>query len=204
MNKEEFLSILEKELESLPEDKREKYMVYYKACFDGIDEVSEKAIIFKLGNPKIIANNIIKEHQKSLKRANLSDGKRKFFDFFDKIKTGSIIKDYKFNFKNIVIAIILILAFILIILPLLGNASAIIFAILSIVFGVIFIIFLMPIIIFFFFFGLIFVSIFRIWDIKSASLSLILGVICIISSFFLGKFMYKGIKKAYSKLKSKV
>ena len=113
MNKEEFLSVLEKELEVLPEEKRKKAMSYYKACFDSVDKLSEQAIIFKLGSPKLIANNIIKEHQKSIKFENLSDNKKKIFSFLENIKKGS----YKFNTKNIIIAIILILIFIFFVLP---------------------------------------------------------------------------------------
>ena len=125
MNKEEFLSVLEKELEVLPEEKRKKAMSYYKACFDSVYKLSEQAIIFKLGSPKLIANNIIKEHQKSIKFENLSDNKKKIFSFLENIKKGN----YKFNTKNIIIAIILILIFIFFVLPLLGNISVVLFAI---------------------------------------------------------------------------
>ena len=123
MNKEEFLSVLEKELEVLPEEKRKKTMSYYKACFDSVDKISEQAIILKLGNPQIIANNIIKEHQKSIKLENLSDNKKKIFNFLQDLKKGN----YKFNTKNIIIAVILILIFIFFILPLLGNISVVLY-----------------------------------------------------------------------------
>lgn len=197
MDKEEFLSILEKELEVLPEEKREKAMSYYKACFDSVDKLSEKAIIFKLGNPKLIANNIIKEHQKSIKIENLSDNKRKIFNFFQNLKT----KKYKFNIRNIIIATVLILIFIFFILPLLGNISVVIFTVLCAVFGVVLAVILMPLIIFSIGVGLVFVSVFSIWDIKNTFLPLVLGIICIILSYFIGKFMYKAIKKVYLKIK---
>lgn len=197
MNKEEFLSVLEKELEVLPEEKRKKAMSYYKACFDSVDKLSEQAIIFKLGSPKLIANNIIKEHQKSIKFENLSDNKKKIFSFLENIKKGN----YKFNTKNIIIAIILILIFIFFVLPLLGNISVVLFAIICAVFGVILAVILLPLVVFSIGVGLVFVSIFSIWDIKNTFLPLILGIICIISSYFIGKFMYKKTKKLYFKLK---
>ncbi|HIV62226.1 MAG TPA: DUF1700 domain-containing protein [Candidatus Butyricicoccus avistercoris] len=197
MNKEEFLSVLEKELEVLPEEKRKKAMSYYKACFDSVDKLSEQAIIFKLGSPKLIANNIIKEHQKSIKFENLSDNKKKIFSFLENIKKGN----YKFNTKNIIIAIILILIFIFFVLPLLGNISVVLFAIICAVFGVILAVILLPLVVFSIGVGLVFVSIFSIWDIKNTFLPLILGIICIISSYFIGRFMYKKIKKLYLKLK---
>ena len=197
MNKEEFLSVLEKELEVLPEEKRKKAMSYYKACFDSVDKLSEQAIIFKLGSPKLIANNIIKEHQKSIKFENLSDNKKKIFSFLENIKKGN----YKFNTKNIIIAIILILIFIFFVLPLLGNIFVVLFAIICAVFGVILAVILLPLVVFSIGVGLVFVSIFSIWDIKNTFLPLILGIICIISSYFIGRFMYKKIKKLYLKLK---
>lgn len=197
MNKEEFLSVLEKELEVLPEEKRKKAMSYYKACFDSVYKLSEQAIIFKLGSPKLIANNIIKEHQKSIKFENLSDNKKKIFSFLENIKKGN----YKFNTKNIIIAIILILIFIFFVLPLLGNISVVLFAIICAVFGVILAVILLPLVVFSIGVGLVFVSIFSIWDIKNTFLPLILGIICIISSYFIGRFMYKKIKKLYLKLK---
>ena len=197
MNKEEFLSVLEKELEVLHEEKRKKAMSYYKACFDSVDKLSEQAIIFKLGSPKLIANNIIKEHQKSIKFENLSDNKKKIFSFLENIKKGN----YKFNTKNIIIAIILILIFIFFVLPLLGNISVVLFAIICAVFGVILAVILLPLVVFSIGVGLVFVSIFSIWDIKNTFLPLILGIICIISSYFIGRFMYKKIKKLYLKLK---
>ena len=197
MNKEEFLSVLEKELEVLPEEKRKKAMSYYKACFDSVDKLSEQAIIFKLGSPKLIANNIIKEHQKSIKFENLSDNKKKIFSFLENIKKGN----YKFNTKNIIIAIILILIFIFFVLPLLGNISVVLFAIICAVFGVILAVILLPLVVFSIGVGLVFVSIFSIWDIKNTFLPLILGIICIISSYFISRFMYKKIKKLYLKLK---
>lgn len=197
MNKEEFLSVLEKELEVLPEEKRKKAMSYYKACFDSVDKLSEQAIIFKLGSPKLIANNIIKEHQKSIKFENLLDNKKKIFSFLENIKKGN----YKFNTKNIIIAIILILIFIFFVLPLLGNISVVLFAIICAVFGVILAVILLPLVVFSIGVGLVFVSIFSIWDIKNTFLPLILGIICIISSYFIGRFMYKKIKKLYLKLK---
>ena len=197
MNKEEFLSVLEKELEVLPEEKRKKAMSYYKACFDSVDKLSEQAIIFKLGSPKLIANNIIKEHQKSIKLENLSDNKKKIFSFLENIKKGN----YKFNTKNIIIAIILILIFIFFVLPLLGNISVVLFAIICAVFGVILAVILLPLVVFSIGVGIVFVSIFSIWDIKNTFLPLILGIIFIISSYFIGRFMYKKIKKLYLKLK---
>ena len=197
MNKEEFLSVLEKELEVLPEEKRKKAMSYYKACFDSVDKLSEQAIIFKLGSPKLIANNIIKEHQKSIKFENLSDNKKKIFSFLENIKKGN----YKFNTKNIIIAIILILIFIFFVLPLLGNISVVLFAIICAVFGVILAVILLPLVVFSIGVGIVFVSIFSIWDIKNTFLPLILGIIFIISSYFIGRFMYKKIKKLYLKLK---
>lgn len=197
MNKEEFLSVLEKELEVLPEEKRKKAMSYYKACFDSVDKLSEQAIIFKLGSPKLIANNIIKEHQKSIKFENLSDNKKKIFSFLENIKKGN----YKFNTKNIIIAIILILIFIFFVLPLLGNISVVLFALICAVFGIILAVILLPLVVFSIGVGLVFVSIFSIWDIKNTFLPLILGIICIISSYFIGRFMYKKIKKLYLKLK---
>ena len=197
MNKEEFLSVLEKELEVLPEEKRKKAMSYYKACFDSVDKLSEQAIIFKLGSPKLIANNIIKEHQKSIKFENLSDNKKKIFSFLENIKKGN----YKFNTKNIIIAIILILIFIFFVLPLLGNISVVLFALICAVFGIILAVILLPLVVFSIGVGLVFVSIFSIWDIKNTFLLLILGIICIISSYFIGRFMYKKIKKLYLKLK---
>lgn len=197
MNKEEFLSVLEKELEVLPDEKREKAMSYYKACFDSVDELSEKAIIFKLGSPKLIANNIIKEHQKSIKLENLSDNKKKIFIFFENLKIGK----YKFNTKNIILAVILLLIFIFFILPLLGNVSVVLFAVLCVIFGIILAVVLLPLIVFSIGIGLVFVSIFSLWDIKNTFLPLILGIICIISSYFIGKFMYSKIKKVYLKLK---
>lgn len=197
MNKEEFLSVLEKELEVLPEEKRKKAMSYYKACFDSVDKLSEQAIIFKLGSPKLIANNIIKEHQKSIKFENLSDNKKKIFSFLENIKKGN----YKFNTRNIIIAIILILIFIFFVLPLLGNISVVLFALICAVFGIILAVILLPLVVFSIGVGLVFVSIFSIWDIKNTFLPLILGIICIISSYFIGRFMYKKIKKLYLKLK---
>lgn len=197
MNKEEFLSVLEKELEVLPEEKRKKAMSYYKACFDSVDKLSEQAIIFKLGSPKLIANNIIKEYQKSIKFENLSDNKKKIFSFLQNIKKGN----YKFNTKNIIIAIILILIFIFFVLPLLGNISVVLFALICAVFGIILAVILLPLVVFSIGVGLVFVSIFSIWDIKNTFLPLILGIICIISSYFIGRFMYKKIKKLYLKLK---
>lgn len=197
MNKEEFLSVLEKELEVLPEEKRKKAMSYYKACFDSVDKLSEQAIIFKLGSPKLIANNIVKEHQKSIKFENLSDNKKKIFSFLENIKKGN----YKFNTKNIIIAIILILIFIFFVLPLLGNISVVLFALICAVFGIILAVILLPLVVFSIGVGLVFVSIFSIWDIKNTFLPLILGIICIISSYFIGRFMYKKIKKLYLKLK---
>ena len=197
MNKEEFLSVLEKELEVLPEEKRKKAMSYYKACFDSVDKLSEQAIIFKLGSPKLIANNIIKEHQKSIKFENLSDNKKKIFSFLENIKKGN----YKFNTKNIIIAIILILIFIFFVFPLLGNISVVLFALICAVFGIILAVILLPLVVFSIGVGLVFVSIFSIWDIKNTFLPLILGIICIISSYFIGRFMYKKIKKLYLKLK---
>ena len=197
MNKEEFLSVLEKELEVLPEEKRKKAMSYYKACFDSVGKLSEQAIIFKLGSPKLIANNIIKEHQKSIKFENLSDNKKKIFSFLENIKKGN----YKFNTKNIIIAIILILIFIFFVLPLLGNISVVLFALICAVFGIILAVILLPLVVFSIGVGLVFVSIFSIWDIKNTFLPLILGIICIISSYFIGRFMYKKIKKLYLKLK---
>ena len=197
MNKEEFLSVLEKELEILPEEKRKKAMSYYKACFDSVDKLSEQAIIFKLGSPKLIANNIIKEHQKSIKFENLSDNKKKIFSFLENIKKGN----YKFNTRNIIIAIILILIFIFFVLPLLGNISVVLFALICAVFGIILAVILLPLVVFSIGVGLVFVSIFSIWDIKNTFLPLILGIICIISSYFIGRFMYKKIKKLYLKLK---
>ena len=197
MNKEEFLSVLEKELEVLPEEKQKKTMSYYKACFDSVDKISEQAIILKLGNPQIIANNIIKEHQKSIKLENLSDNKKKIFNFLQDLKKGN----YKFNTKNIIIAVILILIFIFFILPLLGNISVVLFALICAVFGIILAIILLPLIIFSIGVGLVFVSIFSMWDIKNTFLPLVLGIICIISSYFVGKFMYRKIKKLYLKLK---
>lgn len=197
MNKEEFLSVLEKELEVLPEEKRKKAMSYYKACFDSVDKLSEQAIIFKLGSPKLIANNIIKEHQKSIKFENLSDNKKKIFSFLENIKKGN----YKFNTKNIIIAIILILIFIFFVLPLLGNISVVLFALICAVFGIILAVILLPLVVFSIGVGLVFVSIFSIWDIKNTFLPLILGILCIISSYFIGRFMYKKIKKLYLKLK---
>lgn len=197
MNKEEFLSVLEKELEVLPEEKRKKAMSYYKACFDSVDKLSEQAIIFKLGSPKLIANNIIKEHQKSIKFENLSDNKKKIFSFLENIKKGN----YKFNTRNIIIAIILILIFIFFVLPLLGNISVVLFALICAVFGIILAVILLPLVVFSIGVGLVFVSIFSIWDVKNTFLPLILGIICIISSYFIGRFMYKKIKKLYLKLK---
>ena len=197
MNKDEFLSVLEKELEVLPEEKRKKAMSYYKACFDSVDKLGEQAIIFKLGSPKLIANNIIKEYQKSIKFENLSDNKKKIFSFLQNIKKGN----YKFNTKNIIIAIILILIFIFFVLPLLGNISVVLFALICAVFGIILAVILLPLVVFSIGVGLVFVSIFSIWDIKNTFLPLILGIICIISSYFIGRFMYKKIKKLYLKLK---
>ena len=194
MNKEEFLSVLEKELEVLPDEKREKAISYYKACFDSVDKLSEKAIIFKLGSPKLIANNIIKEHQKSIKLENLSDNKKKIFIFFENLKIGK----YKFNTKNIILAVVLLLIFIL---PLLGNVSVVLFAVLCVIFGIILAVVLLPLVVFSIGVGLVFVSIFSLWDIKNTFLPLILGIICIISSYFIGKFMYSKIKKVYLKLK---
>ncbi len=197
MNKEEFLSVLEKELEVLPEEKRKKAMSYYKACFDSVDKLSEQAIIFKLGSPKLIANNIIKEHQKSIKFENLSGNKKKIFIFWEKLKAGN----YKFNAKNIILAVVVALIFIFFILPLLGNISVVLFAVLCVIFGVILAVILLPLIVFSTGIGLVFVSIFSIWDIKNTFLPLVFGIICIISSYFIGKFMYKAIKKLYLKLK---
>ena len=172
-------------------------MSYYKACFDSVDKLSEQAIIFKLGSPKLIANNIIKEHQKSIKFENLSDNKKKIFSFLENIKKGN----YKFNTKNIIIAIILILIFIFFVLPLLGNISVVLFALICAVFGIILAVILLPLVVFSIGVGLVFVSIFSIWDIKNTFLPLILGILCIISSYFIGRFMYKKIKKLYLKLK---
>lgn len=199
MNKEEFLSVLEKELEVLPEEKRKKAMSYYKACFDSVDKLSEQAIIFKLGSPKLIANNIIKEHQKSIKFEAMPPNKQKFFMFFDNMRKGKF--DYELNKKNIIIAIIVILTFIFLILPILSKISIVLFAVLCSVFGVLLAIVLLPLIIFCIGVGLVFVSIFSLWDIKNSILPLIVGAICIVSSFFIGKFMLKYFKKLYSKLK---
>ena len=197
MDKEEFLSALETELQVLPDENREKAMSYYRACFDSVDKISEKAIIFKLGNPKIIANNIIKEYQKSIKLKNLSGNKKKIFIFWEKLKAGN----YKFNAKNIILAVVVALIFIFFILPLLGNISVVLFAVLCVIFGVILAVILLPLIVFSTGIGLVFVSIFSIWDIKNTFLPLVFGIICIISSYFIGKFMYKAIKKLYLKLK---
>lgn len=207
MNKQQFLSQLEKGLIPLPEDIKNKTMKYYKDCFDGVDSLSEQVIISKLGNPNDIAKNLVKQHEKNVKINSLPENKRNLWKFINNIQRIGIIqtlKGYNFNIKNIILAVIAFLIVIFLVLPLLFNASAFIFAILCGIFGIFAVIICIPVVIFSFGVGLVFVSLFRLWQPISAGLSLILGVLLIVISIFLTKLMYKLIKKYFPIIKQKI
>lgn len=207
MNKQQFLIQLEKELTPLPEDIKNKTMKYYKDCFEGVDSISEQAIILKLGNPNDIAKKLVKQHEKNVKINSLPENKRNFWQFINNVQTIGIIqtlKGYKFNFKNIILAFIALLLIIFLALPLLFNASAFIFAVFCGIFGIFAVIICIPIVMFAFGVGLVFVSLFRLWQPVSAGLSLILGIFLIILSIFLSKLIYKLIKKYFPIITKKI
>jgi uncharacterized membrane protein len=61
MNKKEFLGSLEKHLKYLPKEDREDALNYYSEYIDDYNFAENEDISAKLGNPKDIAKNIIKE-----------------------------------------------------------------------------------------------------------------------------------------------
>lgn len=63
MNRVEFIGILDVELAALKRVEREKFITYYEEIIDDYMEngFEEEAVIEKIGNPKIIAKNILSE-----------------------------------------------------------------------------------------------------------------------------------------------
>lgn len=63
MNRVEFIGILSVELAALKRVEREKFITYYEEIIDDYMEngFDEEAVIEKIGNPKVIAKNILSE-----------------------------------------------------------------------------------------------------------------------------------------------
>lgn len=63
MNRVEFIEILDVELAALKRVEREKFITYYEEIIDDYMEngFEEEAVIEKIGNPKVIAKNILSE-----------------------------------------------------------------------------------------------------------------------------------------------
>ncbi len=58
MNRSEFIRILRKELDRLPQDEIDAAVEYYEEYFDEAGPDKEAEIIKELGNPRKIANQI--------------------------------------------------------------------------------------------------------------------------------------------------
>lgn len=196
MNKKDFLLALNKELSVLPEEKKKKILLYYTSLFNGSDDLSEKTIILKLGNPKILAKKIINQHKANEQKKLLSQ--KKDFDILQNIKSNGILfifQNYKFNIKNILIVLFLFLFVIFFILPALGDITLFTFLIFCVLFGILFCILCLPFVVLSLGAGLMTVSVFTIWNEPLSSFFLfVIGFISFFSSFFLSKYVYKNLK----------
>ena len=63
MNRSEFIRILRKELDRLPQDEIDAAVEYYEEYFDEAGPDKEAEIIKELGNPRKIANQIRSEYE---------------------------------------------------------------------------------------------------------------------------------------------
>lgn len=63
MNKEEFLSALERELMALPLEERLSALQYYKDYFEDAGKDKEETVIQELGSPRKVAEDILKDYR---------------------------------------------------------------------------------------------------------------------------------------------
>lgn len=61
MNRNEYLNILKDNLNAFSSDERESALAYYNEFFDDAGEENEQAVIASLGDPKKLAETILKE-----------------------------------------------------------------------------------------------------------------------------------------------
>lgn len=62
MNKEEYLSALNKELKKMPEEERKNAIQYYIEYFDDAGVDNSERVIIELGSPKEVANQILSDY----------------------------------------------------------------------------------------------------------------------------------------------
>lgn len=62
MNKEEYLSELNKELKKMPEEERRNAIQYYIEYFDDAGVENSERVIIELGTPKDVANQILSDY----------------------------------------------------------------------------------------------------------------------------------------------
>ena len=77
MNRAEFMEVLRKELVPLKKDETEKFINYYEEIIDDYleDGLREDEVIEKIGNPKVIARNILSEQDHVDNKVPLTNSK---------------------------------------------------------------------------------------------------------------------------------
>lgn len=119
MKSHEFIEILSKELEVLPDDERLLALNYYEEYFS--EAAGEERAVIKLGSPESVARNIISEYKNQF--TSISPDKK------EKAKK-------KLSDSNKILIIIILVLLSPVILPLAGAAVSVVVGVLAGVFGI--------------------------------------------------------------------
>ena len=92
MNRNEYLNIVQDNLSAFSSDERESALAYYNEFFDDAGEENEQAVIASLGDPKKLAETILKES--GINPDAVSDSENNYSAVFTPPQTNKNLKNH--------------------------------------------------------------------------------------------------------------